>query len=626
MSQTQPQDYPELALSDIMHLMSPPPHDEETPYDFQAIRKRALEMSSSPQPPTTANKELLDMVMRLTDTIPPDPDQLIRQAELISGLAEQRDFLMRQAEEQHLRWDAEREGWARMAEALIAQQTRNRGSADREEELDRQNSIIEADNKTLRSKLNETQSRLTLLETELTRLRPLLLMQSANMSALPKQSSRRRGKDREAPPFIDEDHDGYVSPCNDEDTTPQTTPRHRHSRHSTTNPKKKPTSAAQKNSSRPISADARTEHLLLAARKIGKQRTGLMAGFVSHLQYKGKDKDRDEVLTVTPNTPRRSYPYLNTISPVRNPPPGAPIPAPILLPAYSSNLLQTPSSSSSTTVPPSSSSRRHLRNPEPRPTSPRTQHNPPTPLDSLLSAARSAAQSMMIDEEDRESTASPLPKRRKLDASVSSSLNPATTSLSTLREREGDPGGARIRSALDVLADQAAVFSSQEAQEKIQTQPQSQLQEKDKGKGKSRTRPSPEMPAKEKSKLRTRPKRKTAESTRLSRTPTQTPSQEPIHLSPRPPPAGDWESGLGPTNLRPVQWNDGGNSDEALSDDPDRPAEPARQPFDTSVNGSSNAEVHDPTAGSVEVSSKPSDPPVAQDIDVDAVIPAPTFG
>ncbi|KAH7923622.1 hypothetical protein BV22DRAFT_1036102 [Leucogyrophana mollusca] len=640
MSSSQQHDFPELALSDIMHVMSPPPHDDDTPHDFQALRKRALEISAADQP-TTINKELLDMVMRLTSAVPPDPDQLIRQAELISGLAEQRDFLMRQAEEQRLRWDAEKDGWARMAEALIAQQTRNRGSADREEELDRQNSIFEADNKNLRSKLSETQSRLTSLEAELTRLRPLLLMQPLNLPTPPKHPPRKKGKEKEkeAPPFTDEDHDAYMSPYDDEDTTPHTTPKHRHSRHIATNPKKKPPPAAQKSASRPISSDARAEHLLLAARKIGKHRAGLLAGLVqsqSQLQYqfqsqsqhkdKGKDKsreqERDETLTATPNTPRRSYAYLNTISPVRNPLPGAPIPAPVLLPPYSTHLLQTPSSSSSTTVPPSSS-RRHPHSPRPHLQSPRPQKNPPTPMDSLLNAAR-----MMNDEEDRESTASPLPKRRKL---ATSSLKPAVPSLSSLREHDNDAASGRVRSALDVLADQAAAFSSQEQPQQEQSTSQ------DKGKGKSRGKPSEE---KEKGKPRARAKRKAvgaapepsaipARTQFRSQTPTvpirsdsRTPTvpvrssshtpPESIQPSSRPQPAEDWDSGIEPTNLRPVHWGDGG------ADPTPQRAVDAEMDTSVDVDGpSKNADVDEPSSIDADGSSDSLPPSAEQGMVVD---------
>lgn len=58
----------------------------------------------------------------------PSSVQLLRQADVIAGLKEQRDFLIREADRERERWTAEREGWDRQAEALIAQ--RALGSAN----------------------------------------------------------------------------------------------------------------------------------------------------------------------------------------------------------------------------------------------------------------------------------------------------------------------------------------------------------------------------------------------------------------------------------------------------------------------------------------------------------------
>jgi len=56
----------------------------------------------------------------------------MHQAEVISGLTSQRNFLVRQAEEERDRWSSQRDGWERMAEALIAQRnkTTNTGAKD----------------------------------------------------------------------------------------------------------------------------------------------------------------------------------------------------------------------------------------------------------------------------------------------------------------------------------------------------------------------------------------------------------------------------------------------------------------------------------------------------------------
>jgi hypothetical protein len=72
-------------------------------------------------------------VLRLTSSILPDPRQLQRQAETIAGLIEQRNYLIQQAEEQKSRWEAEKDGWARMAEALIARRNKGGSSAGKDE-------------------------------------------------------------------------------------------------------------------------------------------------------------------------------------------------------------------------------------------------------------------------------------------------------------------------------------------------------------------------------------------------------------------------------------------------------------------------------------------------------------
>ena len=74
---------------------------------------------------TSRNNGNLCQVLRLTDPLPVDPTQLERQADVISVLTAQRDFLVRQAEEDRDRWASEREGWDRMAEALLSHRNRS---------------------------------------------------------------------------------------------------------------------------------------------------------------------------------------------------------------------------------------------------------------------------------------------------------------------------------------------------------------------------------------------------------------------------------------------------------------------------------------------------------------------
>ena len=74
---------------------------------------------------TNRNNGNLCQVLRLTDPLPVDPSQLERQADVISILTAQRDFLVRQAEEDRDRWRSEREGWDRVAEALLSNRNRS---------------------------------------------------------------------------------------------------------------------------------------------------------------------------------------------------------------------------------------------------------------------------------------------------------------------------------------------------------------------------------------------------------------------------------------------------------------------------------------------------------------------
>ncbi|KAF9226937.1 hypothetical protein BS17DRAFT_776368 [Gyrodon lividus] len=547
------QEYPPLALDDLVHLMSPSPapqvflDDSEvslrtkssSPEPIQEseilqMRKKITELRNVDKVNSQLSlreKELAEMVLRLTVAVRPDSEQLVRQAETISALIQQRDLLIRQTGEQHLRWNSEKDGWARMAEALIAQKAKNRLTADSDEDAERLHAAMEADNRGLRQRLNETQSRLQMLESELTRLRPLLLMQPlVSSSSLPpptpkprQQHSRRRKKDVVLTTAIEDEGRG----ASDEDVpsaaldsldtpaqllhaqmTPKTKPRrseaatHSQPQSSFTNQQKRRSS--QKAAVQGLSADARVEHLLLAARKIGKQRAGLMSGMVQQLEERERERRRDDsaptAVATTPKTPKRiaqnlgyplegGYVYLN--SPMR-PGPGM-HPVPVLIPAYPHHLLQTPSSST-TAASAASSAQQSAQKQDTR------AQNPPTPLDSLLSAARSMMDEDDDGEEEEENTEpgttigtrrprvndvheSPVPKRQKVGdklttlrepSSAPTNVAPATSTLGVT-----SAGVGRVKSALDVLADQAAAFSSQE-------QPVAQSQTQTKGKGKEK--------------------------------------------------------------------------------------------------------------------------------------------
>lgn len=91
-------------------------------------------------------------VVKLLDSFI-DPAQLLRQAEFITWLGSQRDLLVRSFEEERQRWEAERDGWNRMAEALLAQQAKTGISPSRkEEEVEHQHNMYESENKALREK------------------------------------------------------------------------------------------------------------------------------------------------------------------------------------------------------------------------------------------------------------------------------------------------------------------------------------------------------------------------------------------------------------------------------------------------------------------------------------------
>ncbi|KAG2110793.1 hypothetical protein DEU56DRAFT_240637 [Suillus clintonianus] len=383
-------------------------------------------------------------------------------------------------------------------------------------------------------------------------MQPLALNGPATLNEAPRARPRRR---RKKDPLTTEDEDPGPDPSDDDhpgepEDTPTTTPKQKNrTAAATVQPHAPKRRHSQRRAPRVLTADARTEHLLLAAKKIGKHRAGIMAGLTQSL-----DKRREEstsTVVVTPKTPKRTaaippgpgYVYLN--SPMR---PGA---VPVLVPAYSHHLLKTPSSSKTAA---SASSSTHQQKQQ----GARIQ-NPPTPLDSLLSAARS----MMDNEEDEEETAtgtrrsrssdipdSPIPKRRKIVA---------RDKVSALRDQARDQGAGqpssssagsnstaigRVRSGLDVLADQAAAFSSQDQQSHLE--PQSLA----KGKGKEKALTIPDKSSDNQLRAKSKSKKKQPLP--------DVASQPPRSRRPSPLPRGnavDW--GSGPPNLRPVQWTEG---------------------------------------------------------------------
>jgi len=82
----------------------------------------------------------------------PQPSQLHAQAETIAHLIQQRDFLVQRSIEEHERWDSEKDGWARVAQALITQGRREHAQSERDEALAAQYSLVTADASTRRMK------------------------------------------------------------------------------------------------------------------------------------------------------------------------------------------------------------------------------------------------------------------------------------------------------------------------------------------------------------------------------------------------------------------------------------------------------------------------------------------
>ncbi|KAG1743637.1 uncharacterized protein EDB91DRAFT_1221136 [Suillus paluster] len=99
-------EYPPLALDDLVHIMSPSPAPPLAILDDPQLPLRPK--TASPEPQNNADvqemrmdvtnmgdisgkeKELPDIVANQPRTVHPDPEQVIRQAEIISCLIDQR--------------------------------------------------------------------------------------------------------------------------------------------------------------------------------------------------------------------------------------------------------------------------------------------------------------------------------------------------------------------------------------------------------------------------------------------------------------------------------------------------------------------------------------------------------
>ena len=359
--------------------------------------------------------------------------------------------------------------------------------------------------------LSEYHIRVQSVEAELAQLRPVLLMQpyalthsfspshnqylhsSAQRADFTRRVKRRKHGDADQDVTEEEPDNTPMA-----STTPRAKPRGDYYRRRDTDQfgdNSRHRRRAQKKGGAAL-ADARAEHVLLAARKVGRERASILAvsGPAASRDRAKNDNDQPEA---TPKTPRKqqtvgvgngsstSVIYLNS-----------PIPAM----ADTASVEQVSSDFSPARTP--LAHRKSIRS---QATLERVaRSNPLTPLDSLLTAASTISMIEEKDDEDEDedgdivapdrtpsvstkasarrilatSIGSPAPtKRRRLTSSrPGRSLAPSITAS----DRKGPSVGAgRTRSALDVLADQAAVFSSQG---------HDRAPSKDKGKGKGKAK------------------------------------------------------------------------------------------------------------------------------------------
>uniref|UniRef100_A0A0W0FXL6 Uncharacterized protein n=1 Tax=Moniliophthora roreri TaxID=221103 RepID=A0A0W0FXL6_MONRR len=607
MSSTGGQSPPSLALSDI--LVSSPPsmvisstnaqvignsnvtsmersRDAAEPLqddEMAQFRARIEEIRSGSQGEdnlSSQEKELLDMVTRLIEAPRPNISQLEQQANAISELIAQRDFLAQQIADERTRMDSERDGFERAAEALIRQRNTKHMYPARYEE-------------------QETQIKLTCLESELFKLKPLLLMQpfpsigslahtTSYLSSLPypaptgsaalnsekAKAARKRKREKEKAAMQGDNNSDKDASTSKEtsaaagtfngdgntdsnaatssllDPQRQSGPsiyQHlrfsRNSQQSQSQSNQKSKSQRQRSKSpqrsENITSDARAELYVLAARKIGRERASLVSGLIAaererekerfkaaeeeiakerlaggHTGYyrnhtstggvpkkanKGKTSTLTQkpissrnttVPTSSPQSPKRGvtsampsmqffphpgspHPHAYMFVPNANmisyqhmhaQPPGAPRIVALAAPFGAHGRMGTPN---------------QAQNPSEQPQPQKPTSAPPgksadagdaassskTPLASLLSAAR-----MMDDKGADDSSASSQRTNKRSTTKRKGANGSEQAENSTAKRRRVSsgnaevggstkPAGKRTRSALDVLADQAAAFS-----------------------------------------------------------------------------------------------------------------------------------------------------------------------
>ncbi|KZS87488.1 hypothetical protein SISNIDRAFT_460778 [Sistotremastrum niveocremeum HHB9708] len=523
---------PSLLLSEIMRHMSASPHpqpptenadeDYSEPLesaDIENMQKRAKELSSS-------NQELSDMVIRLSSSLGLFQTQLLSQADTINHLSSQRDFLTSMHQEEKVRWESERDSWLRTGEVLIGRAAASEGGKAREQYLEHLVGISQMENSLLRSKISENNSRIKALESDLAQLKPLLLMQPFALvhshptdSSTSASNSKQHGKRKDYyDRSLESEEEMHSSPGMLEDPVRPRSDYYRHRSPAGGTPSKPPknlaaaqtpASSALKPSAiaskkpRVLSADARAEHLLLAARKIGRERASMLSGTFHHNAYTALQGAslQGSSHSAAPPTPRTTMSQQNPSSQANSslsPAVFGPISVPgMSRPYFLNSSPRTPRASTRSTALspvttltpqgasantprtdyypkvhtypplPSASGSNSASNIPRTPSRSKNKTGTPSALESLLSAAQSMLSSPPTPTTRRQS------KRRRVEASP----KPTTVKKGKEKERpptpeeeeedasatdthdEGSVSGARVMSALDVLADQAAVFS-----------------------------------------------------------------------------------------------------------------------------------------------------------------------
>ncbi|EPT00873.1 hypothetical protein FOMPIDRAFT_1097728, partial [Fomitopsis schrenkii] len=118
-------------------------------------------------------------VLRLTSgpVLLPSSAQLATQADTIATLTLQRNLILESRNDERARWNVARETWERSAEALVRKQLAAKEPAAIDYYSEQIIARLRDENGVLRYKLSDSHSRLSALESELTRLRPLLMVQ-----------------------------------------------------------------------------------------------------------------------------------------------------------------------------------------------------------------------------------------------------------------------------------------------------------------------------------------------------------------------------------------------------------------------------------------------------------------